>query len=241
MIPENKSKKKGPLGDGPKLPKFNIYWIYGILFSILLYATFFSKMAPDVNVISHNEFAKLMASGDVEKYVKVENKKVVRIYIKADSLQKEYYVQKFKTKLNKEKIKGNYLFEYKVDDWSSFNKEVESIYTKYAITDIPDSSSDTENDWFGPIANTIFSLVLIVVVWVLLMRKMGGGAGGSQRAGATPAAHRLQNPQLNPSYRTYTHDSRPTQDPDRRRPALRAPRTRRRWPPLVCHHRLARI
>ncbi len=179
MIPENKSKKKGPLGDGPKLPKFNIYWIYGILFSILLYATFFSKMAPDVNVISHNEFAKLMASGDVEKYVKVENKKVVRIYIKADSLQKEYYVQKFKTKLNKEKIKGNYLFEYKVDDWSSFNKEVESIYTKYAITDIPDSSSDTENDWFGPIANTIFSLVLIVVVWVLLMRKMGGGAGGS--------------------------------------------------------------
>ncbi len=167
MIPDKK----------PKLPKFNIYWIYGILFSILLYATFFSKMAPDVNVISHNEFAKLMASGDVEKYVKVENKKVVRIYIKADSLQKEYYVQKFKTKLNKEKIKGNYLFEYKVDDWSSFNKEVETIYTKYAITNIPDSSSDTENDWFGPIANTIFSLVLIVVVWVLLMRKMGGGGG----------------------------------------------------------------
>ena len=167
MIPDKK----------PKLPKFNIYWIYGILFSILLYATFFSKMAPDVNVISHNEFTKLMASGDIEKYVKVENKKVVRIYIKADSLQKEYYVQKFKTKLSKEKIKGNYLFEYKVDDWSSFNKEVESIYTKYAITNIPDSSSDTENDWFGPIANTIFSLVLIVVVWVLLMRKMGGGGG----------------------------------------------------------------
>ena len=120
-----------------------------------------------------------MASGDVEKYVKVENKKVVRIYIKGDSLQKEYYVQKFKTKLNKDKIKGNYLFEYKVDDWSSFNKEVENIYTKYAITNIPDSNSDTENDWFGPIANTIFSLILIVVVWVLLMRKMGGGAGGS--------------------------------------------------------------
>ena len=180
MIPENNnSRKKGPLGDGPKLPKFNIYWIYGIVFSILLYATFFSKMAPDVNTISHNEFAKLMASGDVEKFVKVENKKVVRIFIKGDSLQKDYYVQKFKTKLNKEKIKGNYLFEYKVDDWSSFNKEVQDIYAKYAITNTPDSISDTDSDWLGPIANTIFSLVLIVVVWVLLMRKMGGGAGGS--------------------------------------------------------------
>ena len=179
MIPENNnSKKKGPLGDGPKLPKFNIYWIYGFIALSLLSARFF-QMAPDVNTISHNEFVKLMTSGDIEKYVKVENKKVVRIYIKVDSIQKEFYVQKFKTKLPKEKVKGNYLFEYKIEDWASFNREVENIYTKYAITNIPDSSSDSESDWFGPIANTIFSLVLIVVVWVLLMRKMGGGAGGS--------------------------------------------------------------
>ena len=179
MTPENNnSKKKGPLGDGPKLPKFNIYWIYGLIALSLLSARFF-QMAPDVNTISHNEFVKIMASGDVEKFVKVENKKVVRIYIKADSVQKEFYVQKFKTKLPKEKVKGNYLFEYKIDDWASFNREVENIYTKYAITNIPDSSSDSDSDWFGPIANTVFSLVLLVVVWVLMMRKMGGGAGGS--------------------------------------------------------------
>ena len=71
------------------------------------------------------------------------------------------------------------MFEYKVDSWDSFNKELESIYTKYAVVDMPDSSAVEENDWFGPIANTVFSLVLIVVVWVLVMRKMGGGAGGS--------------------------------------------------------------
>jgi cell division protease FtsH len=120
-----------------------------------------------------------MASGDVEKFVKIENKKTVRFYIKPDSVQKAFYVQKFKQKLAKEKVKGNYLFEYKVDSWDSFNKELESIYTKYAVVDMPDSSAVEENDWFGPIANTVFSLVLIVVVWVLVMRKMGGGAGGS--------------------------------------------------------------
>ncbi len=176
MTPENNPKKKSPLGDGPKMPKFNIYWIYGLIALSLLSARFF-QLAPDVTTISRNEFVKLMASGDVEKYVKVENKKVVRIYIKADSVQKEYYVKKFKTKLPKDKVKGNYLFEYKVDDWSSFNKDVEDVLTKNAITNIPDSSVDTDSDWFGPIANTIFSLGLIVVVWVLLMRKMGGGGG----------------------------------------------------------------
>ena len=173
MIPENK-----PKNGGPKLPKFNIYWIYGLIALSLLSARFF-QIAPDVATLSHNEFVKLMASGDVEKFVKIENKKTVRFYIKPDSVQKAFYVQKFKQKLAKEKVKGNYLFEYKVDSWDSFNKELEAIYTKYAVVDMPDSSAVEENDWFGPIANTVFSLVLIVVVWVLVMRKMGGGAGGS--------------------------------------------------------------
>ena len=173
MIPENK-----PKNGGPKLPKFNIYWIYGLIALSLLSARFF-QMAPDVATLSHNEFVKLMASGDVEKFVKIENKKTVRFYIKPDSVQKEFYVQKFKQKLAKEKVKGNFLFEYKVDSWDSFNKELEDIYTKNAIVNMPDSSAVEENDWFGPIANTVFSLVLIVVVWVLVMRKMGGGAGGS--------------------------------------------------------------
>jgi AFG3 family protein len=173
MIPENK-----PKSGGPKLPKFNIYWIYGLIALSLLSARFF-QIAPDVSTISHNEFVKLMASGDVEKFVKIENKKIVRFYIKPDSVQKAFYVQKFKQKLAKEKVKGNYLFEYKVDSWDSFNKELEDIYTKYTVVNIPDSSAVEENDWFGPIANTVFSLVLIVVVWVLVMRKMGGGAGGS--------------------------------------------------------------
>jgi hypothetical protein len=114
MIPDNNKKKKSPLGDGPKLPKFNIYWIYGLIAISLLSARFF-QTAPDVNTISQQEFVKLMTSGDIEKYVKVTNKKVVRIYIKVDSITKEFYVQKFGNKLTKEKAKGNYLFEYEID------------------------------------------------------------------------------------------------------------------------------
>ena len=65
MIPENK-----PKNGGPKLPKFNIYWIYGLIALSLLSARFF-QIAPDVATISNNEFVKLMASGDVEKFVKI--------------------------------------------------------------------------------------------------------------------------------------------------------------------------
>ncbi len=183
MIPENKDKKGGPIGGGPKLPKFNIYWIYGLIAISLMLMPRLFQMAPDTSIISHNEFVKLMASGDIEKYVKVENSKVVHIYIKPDSLSKSTYSNKFNSNLTldqkKSKVKGTYLFEYKVDDWSSFNKEVQDIYTKYAITNIPDSNTDSENDWFTKILGAIFPFLLIIIVWVLLMRKMGGGSGGS--------------------------------------------------------------
>jgi cell division protease FtsH len=180
MIPENKNtNKKG----GPKLPKFNIYWIYGLIALSLIYAPRFFQMAPDTSVISRNEFVKLMTSGDVEKFVKIENAKVVRIYIKPESIVKPEYANKFNKNLTPEqkkaKVKGNYLFEYKVDDWASFNKEVENIVAKNPNLTIPDSNTDSENDWFGKILGAIFPFLLIIIVWILLMRKMGGGAGGS--------------------------------------------------------------
>jgi len=42
---------------------------------------------------------------------------------------------------------------------------------------------DDEGEWFGPVANTILSLLIIVAAWVLLMRKMGGPSGGGGPGG----------------------------------------------------------
>ena len=179
MTPDNNSKKEGsPLGQGPKLPKFNIYWIYGLIALSLLSARFF-QMAPDITTTTEQEFKQVMLlHGDVERLDFVDNKQTVRVYIKPDSIEKDFYVQKFKTKMTKAKVKGVPLFEFSVTDWNSFNSRLQKFYEQNNITEIPQNTIK-EGEWFGPIANTVFSLVLIVVVWVLLMRKMGGGAGGS--------------------------------------------------------------
>jgi len=179
MTPDNNSKKEGsPLGQGPKLPKFNIYWIYGLIAISLLSARFF-QMAPDITTTTEQEFKQVMLlHGDVERLDFVDNKQTVRVYIKPDSIEKDFYVQKFKTKMTKAKVKGVPLFEFSVTDWNSFNSRLQKFYEQNNITEIPQNTIK-EGEWFGPIANTVFSLVLIVVVWVLLMRKMGGGAGGS--------------------------------------------------------------
>ena len=176
MIPDNKKKKGSPLGDGPKLPKFNIYWIYGLIAISLLSARFF-QMAPEIRLTTEQEFKQVMLfNGDVERIDLVQNKELVRVYIKPDSIGKDFYVQKLKTKIDKAKVKGVPLFEFSVTDWNSFNERLQKFYEQKGITEIPQNTVK-EGEWFGPIANTIFSFVLIIVVWVLLMRKMGGGGG----------------------------------------------------------------
>jgi len=175
MIPDNNSNKQG---QGPKLPKFNIYWIYGLIAISLLSARFF-QMAPDITTTTEQEFKQVMLlHGDVERLDFVDNKQTVRVYIKPDSIEKDFYVQKFKTKMTKAKVKGVPLFEFSVTDWNSFNSRLQKFYEQNNITEIPQNTIK-EGEWFGPIANAVMSIVLIVVVWVVIMRKMGGGAGGS--------------------------------------------------------------
>jgi cell division protease FtsH len=158
------------------MPKFNIYWIYGLIAISLLSARFF-QTAPDIMTTSELEFKQVMLiGGDVEKIDLVQNKELVRVYIKPDSIDKDFYVQKLKRKMDKAKIKNVPLFEFNVTDWNSFNERLQRFYEQKNIQEVPQNAIK-EGEWFGPIANTIFSLVLIVVVWVLLMRKMGGGGG----------------------------------------------------------------
>jgi cell division protease FtsH len=157
---------------------FNIYWIYGLIALTLLSARFF-QLAPEVTTTSELEFKQsMLLQGDVEKIDLIQNKEAVRVYIKPDSIQKDFYVQKFKKKLDKAKVKGVPLFEFSVTDWNSFNDRLQKFYEQNHIAEVPQNAIK-EGEWFGPIANTLFSLIALVVVWVLLMRKMGGGSGGS--------------------------------------------------------------
>ena len=181
MLQENKNSKLSgqEKGDGTrKGPKFNIYWIYAIIAVILLVAQF-SNFAPDLTKTSEQEFKQnMLAKGDVQKLDLITNKLKVRVYINPDSLTKEFYVKKLPA-LNKDKIKNVPLFEFQVTDWKSFKDGMAIVYKENNLREVPEHPSD-EGEWFGPVLNTVLSLLIIIGAWVLLMRKMGGqgGAGG---------------------------------------------------------------
>ncbi|MCX6336805.1 MAG: ATP-dependent zinc metalloprotease FtsH [Bacteroidetes bacterium] len=181
MSQENKIPKfniQNDKGDAPrKGPKFNIYWLYAVVAIVLLSAQFW-KLAPDLFKSTEQEFKqKMLIVGDVERLDLITNKNVVRVYIKPDSVSKEFYVQKFSKALTKEKAKGVPLFEFKVTDWKSFNDGLKEFYKANNMAEVPENIFE-EGEWFGPIANTILTLLIIVAAWMLMMRKMGGGGAG---------------------------------------------------------------
>ncbi len=160
--------------------KFNIYWIYAIIAAVLLFAQFM-KFAPETTQTWEQEFRdKMLLQGDVERLDLVKNKDRVRVYIKPDSVYKKFYADKTKQTLSKDKVKGVPLFEFEVNTIDKFQERMADVYkANPGLQEVP-TKIFSEGDWFGPVANTVLSLLIIIGAWILLMRKMGGqgGAGG---------------------------------------------------------------
>ncbi len=183
---KNKTKpdlyEKGGNDKGRRGPKFSIYWIYAFVAVILIAYNVLNYGYADIQTVTEQEFKEnMLKQNDVAKIDKVRNKELVRIYIKPGSLNKDFYREKFSKPLSAD-ASSKPLFEFKISDWESFNRELDQFYKDNNITEIPVTVYD-EGQWFGPLANTIITVLLFVGLWVLLMRKVGGGGGAGGPGG----------------------------------------------------------
>ncbi|MFN5422601.1 MAG: ATP-dependent zinc metalloprotease FtsH [bacterium] len=192
----NNDKKSGPFpsfkrnkqsGGNPssgKGPKFSFYWIYVIAAVVLIGYQVTRGVNPDASNVTELEFKqKMLSNNDVKKIEPVKNKGVVRVYIIKDSLDKPVYKELLGEKLVYAKnSKGpHFQFSYsKVDD---YQQNLDKYFVDHPeLTPVPvDPVSDPE--FFGPLINFLFPLLMFGLLFVLMMRKMGGGAGGGGGGG----------------------------------------------------------
>ena len=76
---KNNKKIKG------KLPKFNFYWVYGIVAVILISINLFNPVNTGILKSNYSEFKSFVENKQVRK-IEVINKKEARVYIYADQL-----------------------------------------------------------------------------------------------------------------------------------------------------------
>ena len=181
-------KRKGEGGgNGPSSrgPRFSFYWIYVIAAVMLIGYQVMRGVSPDANTITELEFRqKMLDKNHVEKLEPVKNKGVVRVYIKKDSLDNPVYKELFGAKklVYAKASKGpHFQFSYsKVDD---YQENISKYFDAHPEIDPVKVDPVSDPEFFGPLVNFLFPLLMFGLLFVLMMRKMGGGAGSSGGGG----------------------------------------------------------
>ncbi len=178
MDNNNQEKKRLPKIVPPKGPRFNIYWVYGIIALVLIGLQFF-PFTKTSKLISFEEFNQNMLQGeDVQKLV-VVNKEYVEIFIKPDRLQEQKYKDVSSTNFNTVNPGPHYRFKIlSVDD---FTKKLSEAETEIKQKD-PDYQSievypENRTDWFNALS-WLLPILIIVAIWLFIMRRVTGGVGG---------------------------------------------------------------
>ena len=149
------NKKKSPF------PKFNIYWMYMLVFLGLLAAYWMNdnSMAKEV---SQNEFESYIASGGVEKIV-VYNKESAEAVLN-DSLAKVVYGNRYQPKQGfKAKVST------KIGSVEKFEDKVDALRAQGRFKG--NLSYDTTSDfgtifwYFGPVLNPLLSFVFLWAIF----------------------------------------------------------------------------
>ncbi|HMP93203.1 MAG TPA: AAA family ATPase, partial [Phnomibacter sp.] len=158
-------------------PRFSIYWVYAAIAIVLLGTQYFSTSADGLRTDKKTFLEEMYRHGDVAKLVEIRNKLLVRVYIKPDSLNRSFYKTKFKDQFARQNPNGPH-FEFKVTDWNSWNTELGKFAETHQLASL-NTTVEEEPEWLGPLLQTLLTIGLFVLFFVLMMRKMGGGAGGA--------------------------------------------------------------
>ena len=165
-----------PLGDNqPKMPKFNMNWIYTIvivLLAVLFFSdggdTFFGGPAATQNA-TYTKFKMYVQKGYARSVVVNKDKGTLRMYVKPEKLRDVF--GKSAQQVGQDPfVSVTYGSAEALDQYlataQQHNKIMDYSYEK-------DTSSGLTTIFytFGPI-------IFFVILWVFMMRRMGGGGGG---------------------------------------------------------------
>lgn len=198
MESKNKADNKKGKINIPKKPKFNIYWIYGILVIALIVLQFTQggSLKEADRTITWNELSKIIAKDDVEKII-VVNKESAEVYIKKESVDNDSSYRKLKPEGFGSSFNDKYFYIYKFITLESFQEDIKDLRNQIIARDTVGKNDfekqqilnkesfpiipESRRDWGSEIFGFIWPFLILIVLWIFFMRMMGrGSSGGGQ-------------------------------------------------------------
>jgi ATP-dependent metalloprotease FtsH len=166
------NKEKKDVKEQTKLPKFNSYWIYAIVFALILGYQLMRGVSNVSSDLSKNDFKVLLAENDIEK-ITIVNKDIAQIILTAEALNKEKHKGLSEPSLLKDANAPHYTYDF--GDLQNFENELNS---KKSDLDLGfDTVYDSQGDFMSQLIGWL-PLILLVGIWIFFMKRMSGGAGG---------------------------------------------------------------
>ncbi|MEK9603183.1 MAG: ATP-dependent zinc metalloprotease FtsH [Flavobacteriaceae bacterium] len=157
--------------------KFNPYWVYGIIITVLLGMSMFGGDSnwQKVNKSNISDFERFLNEGDVEEVI-VINQKLAKVTLNSYGLEKSVHQNaKSKNIIGQENTGGPH-YEFEVGNLELFQRKLEQAKEKGL--EFRYEFMTVENRWMDVILGFL-PIIIIIGVWIFLMRRMsGGGAGG---------------------------------------------------------------
>jgi AFG3 family protein len=181
-----------PKGDDKKKPKFNIYWVYGIIFLTIIAWNLLRTVNSAGIEINQQQFYAMVLQGDVAKIKTVGNKDIVRVFIKPDSLKAKapFYTKTLNTKPDDKNYEAAVAVKadqpqlvFNIVDDKTFALQMIEFYKKYPSVEQVTDDPGKEGEFFSQIITSLLPILLIVLLFVMMMRKVGGPGGGGAGGG----------------------------------------------------------
>ena len=182
----NPNNLPGTNEDPKKRPRFNIYWIYGLIFAAIVTYNLYGRTSTSGVETNIEAFKELVKQGDVNEIKIIRNKKIVRVFVSKDSISNKPTV--YNTILKK----GQYETISKLDppqlsftigDDKNFTEQMENFRKENPTLKSFSTTYDDEGELFGQIISTLLPILLIGLLFIMMMRKVGGSGGGGGPGG----------------------------------------------------------
>lgn len=164
----NKDSKIPNKGNKPKMFRFNLYWMYGLIF-LMLFALYITNGSSSSKEIGWTEFQTLVRENAFDKMTVFNKKNILEATVKPDKVDLVF-------KENDGKLGTSPRIFVKIPSADKFSDFFDKAVQEDHITTQVSYEEGKDAFWdffisFGP-------LILLVLVWIFLMRRMSGGAGG---------------------------------------------------------------
>ncbi len=172
--PQQPASQKQPNHNPKGKRRFNLYWIYAILFAVLIGIQFIRRdKNAEKEEIDQGQFIELLQNQEIAK-IELINREDAEIYLNEKGLKKNFPDSQV---VSGPSLKPNYT--YKIGSLDRFEEKVENVQEGIDESERVHIKNVRRSNWMSDIVGWLIPMALLIVFWIVIMRGMGNNMGGA--------------------------------------------------------------